>query len=780
MHIDYIRDVNNLPNGQPTELNLTAFPTLFFAQYDTEIKGETQSSNTSTTSYSTSTKKTLGGKVSFGIPDIASVKASFKEAAERSHDHTVAAKHDTYQSVEFDVSKQTGFADVLWFTSNRFNVYYSPVLGQTVCPLVTPDCSDAEKLPLHVQFSGPDIIQHARLGGSVVEWHQPLTEPGNVFSYPWNLEQLKAVSPPDFAPLSPIPPTLWATDGSGSTVSVNWSQGGATKGTSGTTTTHSFDKSASVSADVDIDGFGASADAGIDDNSSRSINTDNTSSDTLGSSNGIQIIRPGFENPGDFAYNAETYIFGQLPPVGVIQELPVQLGISTGGTLSVASTANPLGPNGGSWWKQAYTLPDVALNHPLRWNWIPPIDPNQPDRFTFNKADTKDPAVSEFYFMRGLFITPLQADGEGPQRTTATVGDELKIEARVYNYSPIDMPPGTKLIVRFFVQEWDNTKAEFTGLSTVIGEQTLDPLPGFNSESGESPNWTIADATFDTGDYGDKYLVFWVLAWPEAASGALLPEIEGHGLTMLPANDIDFITGVPVEAYSNNVGFYKQPIFVKPAEDAVDNASMTQVDEGLDETLSVESVTVRPETSKIHEKTMVNAILRAGDTAAGPVQVFFYDGDREREGELFDLELVPFLRNNDDYLTRVAYRPTSCGLHTIFVEAVSQLPGTETRALDMTDFTVTVDAVAATRDLIKTVRGLGFSDRAERRLIWLLRQVKESFRADRTQLATWGLRAFIYSVSYYVNRKNGKSISENAAEVLIRDSNHLIACSRFG
>lgn len=49
MHIDYIRDKDNLgPTGTPSILKVTAAPSSFFSQYQTQVTGRTQSSNTHT------------------------------------------------------------------------------------------------------------------------------------------------------------------------------------------------------------------------------------------------------------------------------------------------------------------------------------------------------------------------------------------------------------------------------------------------------------------------------------------------------------------------------------------------------------------------------------------------------------------------------------------------------------------------------------------------------------------------------------------------------------
>jgi hypothetical protein len=63
------------------------------------------------------------------------------------------------------------------------------VIGQTACPAEDPSCT--EKSPLYMLFSGPDEISRETVNGTTVEWYQPVHEPGEVFSYPWSLDQLE-------------------------------------------------------------------------------------------------------------------------------------------------------------------------------------------------------------------------------------------------------------------------------------------------------------------------------------------------------------------------------------------------------------------------------------------------------------------------------------------------------------------------------------------------------------------------------------------------------------
>jgi hypothetical protein len=178
--------------------------------------------------------------------------------------------------------------------------------------------------------------------------------------------------------------------------------------------------------------------------------------------------------------------------------------------LQTAFAADPTNPLvAGAWWSQTYSLPDVALNHPVRWS-VDTLSTTTPNCIrvspgsstlncvTFNPPIPGDVWLSEFHWMRGLLITPADANGNGPQALQATAGEPLLLQATVYNYSRVDMAAGTTVHARFYAQPWDTVSNMPAGASVLIGEDLLAPIPGFNSVSnnGELPNWSVASATF--------------------------------------------------------------------------------------------------------------------------------------------------------------------------------------------------------------------------------------------------------------------------------------------
>lgn len=685
----------------PQQVAILAKPASNYAQLNTQVKDSSQSSSKKTTSYSLATKESVESKVAYGIPDLASVSVEAKASAKQTYDKSVAATNSSYASVAFDASVRTGFADHIWFDNYRFNIWTYPVLGQAVCPAAKPNCSPVEQVPLHLQFSGPDKITAIDADGNGLEWYQPVWEPGNLFSYPWTEAQLEAL-----LPRSTIVnrSDVWAADSSGSNASVTWSQGSGQSVSQGSSKAYSNDKSISVAANVSIEGFGISGKAGFDASTSSSTATLNTASTTHGSSTGFTIAKTA-QGVADYVYAAQTYIMGQAPLTGTLQTLPVTATVQTSGPLRLAYWSNPYDSLlGGDWWATTYNLPDVALNHPQRWTWT--TSPVQPNLMTFNHVVTStSPFDQEFYLMRGLYITS-QGAPDGPQLVTAPVTQTVLLQARVYNYSHVDMNApnlahkAAAVKVRFYGQLFESSSGDYpVGDSFLIGERDLAPIAGFASATtpGNVPNWSMAVQAFDPSAFvqtqkGEVYVRFWVVVWMEDGAGNLVPEMPGHGLTADPRQAAIATMGdVPIEPYSNNVGTFKQTFYVQDpgattnatrasnssnssGSNAAPGQALTQVSAaGGPPTLTLAILQVVPPTPPLSVgplgKHMVTTTIAGGATAEDAVQVLYYDGDPAHGGKLFDWELIPHIAAGSQYVNRVTYTPQSCGTHTIYVTA---------------------------------------------------------------------------------------------------------------
>ncbi|WP_373507588.1 FG-GAP repeat domain-containing protein [Thiocapsa sp.] len=701
MHVAWAPPIGE---STPVELNLTSVPNQFYAQYRQVDSQQSESKRASTTSFSYSTKETSETKVSFGVPLVASISATIKDAATQTHDTVVKNTFDTYSSRAFDAFTQTGFDDHVWFTGARLNIYYYPVIGHCIACAEDTGCPDAADgcpagtRPLVVQFSGPDEVIHEDIDGANLEWYQPVHQVGNILSYPPDLGRLEPLIP-RFNLLSPDPPTRFFTDTSGQTREATWAQGGSTQVTQGSTRTNSMDTSVSVSDSATAVGdfftVGASGSASFSTNLSTSIATLNSTEATMDESTGVGIATAQtFLDPPSYQYGIDSLISGQEDPAGTLQTIDIDLEPKptqqSTGILRAAFIADPTDTAAGPWWRNTYTVPDLGLNHPARWiRSTETSAPNQPppsnclrvqpgsssmDCLAFRAPDPDDVTGSAFYWIKGLLVTPADAaaDQPGPQVVQATVGDPLRLQVRVYNFSLADMPAGSEVRVRFYGQMYDNTTGKLEpGTGFLIAEEAYAPIPGFNSANAdaEASNWILAETTFDTTDYSDRYLMFWVVVWGEEGS-ALMAELPDHGLTAIPAADLTDLPDVAIEGHSNNLGFYRQPIFIAPqtSQDEVE-AVMTATETDL----IVETVDLVPSLVDQHREVKIAVTLRNGARPVDSISVFFYDDDPLAGGKAFDHELIPHLRAHDIFTLEVPYRPRTCGWRPVHV--VAQSPG---------------------------------------------------------------------------------------------------------
>jgi hypothetical protein len=262
------------------------------------------------------------------------------------------------------------------------------------------------------------------------------------------------------------------------------------------------------------------------------------------------------------------------------------------------------------------------------------------------------------------------------QRSVVTVGDTIRLSARIYNFSVADMPAGSTAHAQFFGQKYDQATGQLDGDAFFIGQSSVDAIPGFKSPSNEGtrPNWKMTSTTFNTANFSGKYLVFWVVVWGEDSQKNLLQELQGHGLTRNPSGmSFKQITDVPFESYSNNVGLYGtySPLFVAP----VNTPSVSGTTPALGDTrlLQANDVLVEATPTKAGEHSIMTVTIHnttGGDFHSEPI--VFYDGDPSGEGKPFDVQHIPFLAAGDTYIMHTNFQPETSGNHNIYVRVGSE------------------------------------------------------------------------------------------------------------
>ena len=221
MHVDYI-----LPDESTASewqvVNFTAAPSLYNSSYTMSQTTSNQSSDTNTTSYTYAISQESENKVSLKLPDLPSISGAIKKTSEGKNEDVSETYTFGQNEFAYNASTTTGFGDEIWYDQSSFNVYYYPVLGETVCPAGDANCPAAEEQQLYVTFSGPASAGTGPAPGANTEWYQPVHEPGNIFSYPWNNSLLAAQYEQGIQLLSS--PLSFYTDDSTQTQQLEWSQ----------------------------------------------------------------------------------------------------------------------------------------------------------------------------------------------------------------------------------------------------------------------------------------------------------------------------------------------------------------------------------------------------------------------------------------------------------------------------------------------------------------------------------------------------------------------------
>jgi hypothetical protein len=747
MHVDFIEPVGG---GEPTILNVSVFPETFNAGFDFDQDSGTTSSHEGTTGYSGAWKESIEFTQKYGTSTNGET-FRIKFSADQSYERNVTKTRDSYSGQSYSLSSETLFDDLVVGTSTRMNIYSYPVIGQFDCPEESPNCDlnctlyapGCDKKPLMIQFSGPDNIVYtspAEAGG--MEWYQPVTEPGNVFSYPGSLALLKANeslsgTATDIDLLTPSN-SVWDSQ-EPEEVSVQWTGGGGRSKSIDITKEFSFGLGGSLKGSEGVKGVeSTSVKLKLSTEQSGSFGNLNTTGHEWAASTGVTLKRglgpAGNSSDDNLLYQGATFIYGLNATVGTIApDLGApssETNVATHGPFKVGHVANVLStslPASGNWWRQAYTVaPDLAFNHPQRWLQRSP-EGSVPQQVRFNcpigfESDFEEPeedpgscvanenepntsnlATAAFYKMKGLFVTA--GDSEtGPASSLATLGDILKLQARVYNYSLANMPNGATAHVRFYAQPWDSTHATFAGGNgkygfadaIYIGEQILfDPVPaycggsqGFDSCSTETvPNWVMATVQWDTSTLSpqpikDTEYKFWVVVWMEDSNGNLLDEIDGHGLTAIPDPAVASFAEIPVETYSNNLGFYNQTFSLLLPDGSTPEALNP---EPVERRLAINALEIELERLKKHEQSMVRVHYQASGERYDDVKVLLFEGD-SADGQLLDMELIPRMGIDEPTVVALPYIPRTCGAHSLFVQTFQNdgtEPVTETIAFDV-------------------------------------------------------------------------------------------------
>jgi hypothetical protein len=512
-HIDYI-------NG---ELLNFSKRNDFYSQFQDETSTTISTSTTTTSDWNFGTKVSAKAGADFEIPVVggvdvavaASVGYSYNQHSEEMNQHLKTTTISELLSATND--------DFLVYKQMDIDIYRYPVIGQTV------KTEDGKEGPLYVQISIPGDVSILYPSGENVEWYQPLHENGNIFSYPWDKNQLK-----DFEGglnlLGGDADHVFFTNINLLECAVNWTDvidKGVEKSSSQT-----LEQDASITTSTKV--WAADLKATVSEHYDHTWSKLTTVDNELSESRGVTIVKPVMDNEHAYGFTPLIYTKG-VDKKGVDDDTMIPTG-----TLKLSHLVDCKTSGVGDWWTgSVYQYKsDLALNLPHRWTTC---DSGQ--TWIFNE-DTDSAHIKYNKKMKGLWF--LNTNGEQIGYSIKD-GDQVTVRARIYNYSFLDVRQNVN--VKLEAQETtDNLNWEDR---VDIGTDTISTIYGFQNDL-DKPNWEYAEVTFDTSGKTGKYYRFWVTVDPDNT----ITEIDGHDLG---------------EDYSNNEGYFGIPLFVEQVREFIHN-----------------------------------------------------------------------------------------------------------------------------------------------------------------------------------------------------------------
>jgi hypothetical protein len=608
-HIDYIKD----NTGSLGELNLSrkggapnTVEASFYTEYENETGVDVKTTDKSGTDYDWGVETEVEVEKDFGIPKIGEVKTKVEAGAGYDYSKNQEKWNSSYKSIEVGKDLKAVNDDYLVYRTKDINIWRYPVIGETQV-----QTKDGKKGQLYVQLTVPSDITTKNIEGRLVEWYQPVHENGNIFSYPWDKDQIENLGE------IKTDPNTYATGGNEAEFEVKW------KNVTEDGLEVSTEKKVNVDASISVGGEILKADTKVTvkghyDKTWSSL----TSSETTNTkSHGITISKPPLD--ANYAYEFSPFIF-ENSKIGVLQ---------------VDYTVNPLGTDASIWWSEVTEpdkpvsgygeKPDLALNLPNRWKTSDNVE------WEFNESSYN------LQMMKSLFF--LDGDGK-PFGYSIKEGKPVTVKVRVYNYSFVDVVNEVEVKIEARARE---KTSDPWGDRFEVGTATIPSIEGSSikgfmssSASPPEPNWKYASVTFDTTDRAGKYYQFWVTVDPDDK----IDELTGHD------NE---------EEYKNNEGYFGISLYVE------ETSGLLAPPEG---DLFHEKMFLSSDTPQEGEEVMVSSKISATERDFRHVTVDFYDGDPDEGGKLFDLELIPYIVANSSYLVSVPWNTHGkVGTHEIYV-----------------------------------------------------------------------------------------------------------------
>ncbi len=359
--------------------------------------------------------------------------------------------------------------------------------------------------------------------------------------------------------------------------------------------------------------------------------------------------------------------------------------ITDDGTTKVGFAVDMNTAGGQIFWDGEYCeQPDPALNLPLRFN---AFVENQVTKWTPNTLDSRK-------LMRGFFVRHDETDpdaGDYPEYDgPPTVGDLVRLEARVYNYSlcrTVAPPDGMKVRFDYVPLDSETNVPDFTRRTTITEARgdnpyamfgspytTIDPI-GPRELTTAVINWDTSTLNLD-GELEKNYRIYVVLDPDDAVKNEKY-ETESTATRTYAPGGIDCLGATKPAACmdpgQNNEGFRvvkmaaieaTGPNLVEPADVHLHRYALAARDPNHPRIWRINIVQAE-EGQPLQLRIRVDTDMPGGDYA----HLMLYDGNPEKGGILLADKLA-FTGNPNGSYVWVEWTPTKRGLHRLYAKVL--------------------------------------------------------------------------------------------------------------
>lgn len=675
-HLDYL-PVDDSGNWEVVRVSRTRG---FYATFTYDKTKTLETEHTDTTNFDIGGSEKVSAKETVGEDvGIADATVTLKESEKLAYDYDSVTKdlNGHYQAVTTKAEYDSNRDDYIQALFKVMDIWRFPIYG-----LKTQNRLNAF---YEVVMPGPTTETLNTWGLSLPDYYQPLHENGNILSYPQisdekfpeDLGSFKVKGVDISEAMSAETVVTWG-EGSGST-EIQWGKDSWSEATKTHTHKLNFNADFQVGFHGEVNEITTKekwyANIDLSFHTGKSWSKTDFTKNTISTTNLISLYLPS-TGKIDQAYNLKPVVYS-----------------TKDGTLKLGHAVDPTAPNA-LWWQRHYHgQSDLALNLPMKFNWVASKhqDPNYLGTW-YVGADRQSRSR-----MRRLFLLHNEPKTKDTEKlfvaSSPTAGDIIYVLTTVYNYS-LDTASGD-FKVRFSYAEYNPDLENTEPTLTTIGEiQTgsLGPL-------GHRDVYIKWDTTGLGGNKPDtaKAYVIYITVDPDNEVKDEIHELHVGDQSPTPSKtcpigkdsngNIVYSKECGIFCGSNNQGYWPWDNSFKIFSAKTHEESQ----EGAGKDISIETGSLEVETTPESEasepyiwtdvpyRVKVNIVSDGADRNYR--EVYFYDNDK-----VFSVRRAFGLNpGNNDF--HCPWTPETPGQHTLKVMVVEdeddKEPGNNTATLDV-------------------------------------------------------------------------------------------------